>query len=401
MFASRDSWPFHLPADNPDGNPHPVESTCRKPYYINIFDNNVSAADPPSRHPEPAIPDRRRRNSCLEGPVSRNFKQRYIHDEICFTEAILSDLAVQETGSSRAAMHMVAKLYYLSNIPQNEIARQLSLSTATVSRLLKRAREEGIVRIEVRDLVGPDELARDLEQRLGLKRAVVADVPEANAVTALAGAASACFVEAGLKAGSVVAIGWGRAVRDIVQAGLPRIPGVITVPANGGMQETAEHFQINEFVRLAAEQMGGAPRFLHAPYLPSAALREAFLADPSSRETVTLWDRVEIALVGIGLPHMSPTPGQLGVTADERLLTTAAGDVIRHYFDIHGQLVPWAGADRLIALSVAQLRAIPWSIGVAVSSAKAGAIVGAVRARLVNVLVTDVRTAQAVLDACE
>lgn len=319
---------------------------------------------------------------------------------IYFTEVDLSESTGQESGSSRALLHTVAKLYYLSNIPQNEIARQLDLSTATISRLLKRAREEGIVRIEVRDLVGPDDLARDLERALGLKRAVVAEVPEVNVVTSLAGAVSGCLGDAGLKPGSVVAIGWGRAVRDIIQGGLQKFPGVITVPANGGMQETADHFQINEFVRLAAEQMGGTPRFLHAPYLPSSALREAFLSDPSIRETIALWERADAALVGIGLPHMSPTPGQLGVTADERQLTNAAGDVIRHYFDTHGQLVSWNGADRLIALSVEQLRKIPSVIGVAVSTAKAAAIVGASRSRLINTLVTDVRTAQAVLDLC-
>ncbi len=319
---------------------------------------------------------------------------------IYFKEVDLSDPAGQEPGSSRALLHTVAKLYYLSNIPQNEIARQLGLSTATISRLLKRAREDGIVQIEVRELVGPEELAHDLEKRLGLKRVIVADVPEANAVTLLAGAVSTCLIDAELHPGSVVAIGWGRAVRDIIQAGLQRIPGVVTVPANGGMQETAEHFQINEFVRLAAEQMGGTPRFLHAPYLPSAALRQAFLSDASSRETIALWDKVEAALVGIGLPHVSPTPGQLGVTPDERLLTSAVGDVIRHYFDIHGQMVPWDGADRLIALSVEQLREIPSVIGVAVSAAKAAAIIGAARSRLINILVTDVRTALAVLDLC-
>ena len=80
--------------------------------------------------------------------------------------------------------------------------------------------------------------------------------------------------------------------------------------------------------------------------------------------------------------------------------TNAAGDVIRHYFDAQGQLVSWSGADRLIALSVEQLRHIPTVIGVAVSTAKAAAIVGASRSRLINTLVTDVRTAQAVLDLC-
>ena len=40
MPASRDSWPFYLPAEIPDGNPHPVESISRKPYqwYGKLFD---------------------------------------------------------------------------------------------------------------------------------------------------------------------------------------------------------------------------------------------------------------------------------------------------------------------------------------------------------------------------
>lgn len=62
--------------------------------------------------------------------------------------------------------------------------------------------------------------------------------------------------------------------------------------------------------------MGGTPRFIHAPYLPSATLREAFLSDPGIRETIALWDKAEAALVGIGLPHVGATPGQLGVTPD-------------------------------------------------------------------------------------
>src|SRR5271168_3889003 len=32
MLASRDSWPFYLPADNPNRNPFPIESISRKPY---------------------------------------------------------------------------------------------------------------------------------------------------------------------------------------------------------------------------------------------------------------------------------------------------------------------------------------------------------------------------------
>jgi DNA-binding transcriptional regulator LsrR (DeoR family) len=152
-------------------------------------------------------------------------------------------------------------------------------------------------------------------------------------------------------------------------------------------------------VRLAAEQMGGTPRFIHAPYLPSREAREVLLRDTVTAENLALWDRIDAALVGIGVPHtVDPGYGRLPVTSDEQFLVRAAGDVIRHYFDAEGNLVPWEGENRLIAISPAQLRAVPLIVAVAVSPRKALAIRGAVRARLVNALVTDLVTAQAILD---
>ncbi|WP_307437555.1 sugar-binding transcriptional regulator [Labrys monachus] len=295
-------------------------------------------------------------------------------------------------------LHTVAKLHYEADLSQVEIARRLQLSAATISRLLRRAREEGIVRIEIVDPVSPEEIEERLVQRLGLRRALVIDAPEAGTLASLAAPVGTMLKERGLGQGGVLAIGWGRAVRAVIQSGLPRLPGVVTVPANGAMQETAEHFQINEFVRLAAEQAGGSPRFLHAPYLPSKPLRDAFLADAGFQDTIALWDRVDAAIVGIGLPHAAdPSQGRQVVTPDEIDLFGAVGDVIRHYFDVQGNLVPWDGENRLLAMSPAQLRAVPLVIGVAAAVAKAPAILGAARGGLVNALVTDMRTAQAIL----
>jgi len=296
-------------------------------------------------------------------------------------------------------LHMVAKLHYESDLSQVEIARRLGVSAATISRLLRRARDEGIVRIEIRDLVNPEEISTRLIERVGLRRAAVIDAPESGALAALATPAGAFLREAGLGQGSVLAIGWGRAVREVIQAGLPRIPGVVIVPANGGMQQSAAHFQINEFVRIAAEQTGGSARFIHAPYLPSVELRDAFLRDPAIRDHIALWDHIDAALVGIGLPHAADAgEGRLVITPDEQALLHAAGDVVRHYYDAEGELVPWSGENRLIAISPAQLRSIPLVIGIAASPSKAAAIIGASRAKLINALVTDMRTAEAILE---
>ncbi|TJX20899.1 MAG: sugar-binding transcriptional regulator, partial [Mesorhizobium sp.] len=68
-----------------------------------------------------------------------------------------------------------------------------------------------------------------------------------------------------------------------------------------------------------------------------------------------------------------------------------------HYFDAEGALIAWEGESRMIAMSPAQLRAVPLVIGVAASPEKATAIIGAARSGLINTLVTDTKTAQAIL----
>jgi DNA-binding transcriptional regulator LsrR (DeoR family) len=49
-------------------------------------------------------------------------------------------------------------------------------------------------------------------------------------------------------------------------------------------------------------------------------------------------------------------------------------------------------------VSCAQLRATPLVVGVAVGEEKVTSIIGAARAKLITTLITDTRTAEAVLD---
>nr|WP_292763771.1 sugar-binding domain-containing protein [Mesorhizobium sp.] len=275
-----------------------------------------------------------------------------------------------------------------------DVAKRLALSTATVSRLLQRARAEGIVRIEVRDLPAPDELAERVATTLTLKNVAVIEATGAGALASLAAPVGDMLRSAELGNGSVLAIGWGRAVRAVIEAGLPVAPGAITVSATGGMQQHQPHFQVNEFVRLAAVQLGGTPCFVYAPYLPAAAARKAFLSDPAIADSIALWDRVDVALVGVGLP------GALA-TSDVPRHPQAVGDVMRHYFDAEGTLLDRETENRMISMSVDQLRRTPLVIGVAVGEAKAVAIRAAAKAKLISALVTDIRTAEKLLETSE
>jgi DNA-binding transcriptional regulator LsrR (DeoR family) len=298
-------------------------------------------------------------------------------------------------------LYTVARLHYVADLSQVKIARRLGLSTATISRLLARARAEGIVRIEVREPVEPDVLGQVLMARLGLRVVSVSDLSPASLPAALATPLGQMLTTAAPVPGAVIAIGWGRAIRSVLETGLPALPRVHVVPATGGLQQQADHFQINEFVRMAAGQMGGRPHFVHAPYLPSAETRASFLSDPAIQDSVALWDRIDIAIMGVGLPPALNPPEASVATASERSLPAVAGDVIRHYFNAAGRLIDWDGAARLIAASPAQLRQARLCIGVAAGATKSAAIIGAARAGLINALVTDLTTAEAVIAALD
>lgn len=301
---------------------------------------------------------------------------------------------------SRALLYTVARLHYEQDLSQRDIARQMAISTATVSRLIRRAREEGIVRIEIGEYVEPDTLADRLAEALKLRRVSIApSAPEPGTMAALAHPVGRLLKEARLGPRSVLGLGWGRTVWDVLQVGLPQCHGTTTVPLSGGIPEAARQFQIGEFVRLAADQIGGTPKFIHVPYRLADETRRALAKDPVIREGVELWGRIDVAIVGIGRPHGSDrTNGGAALTPNDPAIDHAVGDVLLRYFDAGGRVVKWKGEEKVFAISTEQLRQVPLLIGVAVSPAKAVSIIGAARSGLINALATDSRTAMKILE---
>ena len=218
-------------------------------------------------------------------------------------------------------------------------------------------------------------------------------------MAAIAGPVGTLLREAKIGARSVLGLGWGRTVWEVIQVGLPRVHGITTVPLCGGIPEAAPYFQIGEMTRLAAAQMGGTPRFLHVPYLLAAETRAALAADPRIRDTLALWDRLDAVIVGVGRPHGggAHASGDASVTPKDPRIDHAVGDVLLRYFDSAGRRVRWKDEASLLAIDPDRLLKVPLRIGAAVSQAKAISIIGAARGKLINALATDTSTATHVL----
>jgi DNA-binding transcriptional regulator LsrR (DeoR family) len=303
------------------------------------------------------------------------------------------------------AVYAAARLYFVDERPQAEIAQRLGLSQPTVSRLLRQARDEGIVRIEIRPVAWDPALAERLEAALALRRAVVAPSgPAADPRATLIGPALDELAALGLERGDVLALGWGRTVSDIVEARLPSLAGVALVPTVGGLNEADRSFHANEIVRRAAERSGAIAHLLYAPAVPSAALRRSLAGDRTIAHVLSLWDRLDAALVGIGAPAAAVNghgPAHVRTPAALAALATAAGDVSSRYFDLLGRPIAFPNEERVLGVTSEQLKRAGTVIGVAAGESKAGAIVGVARSGLIDVLVTDASTAAAALAIAE
>jgi len=126
-----------------------------------------------------------------------------------------------------------------------------------------------------------------------------------------------------------------------------------------------------------------------------AATQRSLLAHAGVRAIVELWDRLDVALYGIGAPAWSAAA--VGERVDRELDTAGAiGEVLVAPFDIDGRFVCPSLRERVIAFDARSLGRVPVSIAVASGPGKVRPILGALRSGVVRTLVTDVASAEAV-----
>jgi deoxyribonucleoside regulator len=307
-------------------------------------------------------------------------------------------------------MVRVAQLYYGMHLSQAEIGDRLGLSRFQVGRLLDRAVEESIVRIEV---VHPTarlvELEDALVARFGLRAAVVADVPaaaageEADDLARDAVAEIAVDLLAKHRPTGAIAVSWGRTMLAVAR----RLPMGWTqateiVQLNGAASRSTHPTRANEILERFAATSGAGFRGLAAPAIVgSADLRDALMEDPAIRETVDAARGAPAAVFGLGIPAPDSPHLASGFVDEDELVRLrargAVGDVIGRFLDAEGGIA-WPKLDRrTVGLPLDQLARKPFRMGVAAGAGRGPIALAAIRAGVVNVLACDDSTAAWVL----
>jgi len=300
----------------------------------------------------------------------------------------------------------IAQMYYVESKKQSEISESLHIPQARISRLLKRAVDENIVRITISPPAG---VFADLESEVRLLFALddviiaesVSDKEES--VIAAIGDAAAHYVESTVADHEVIGMSsWSSSLLRMVDAITPikRVRASRVVQILGGIGSPAVQSHAQHLVIRMAQLTGAKAQFLPAPGVAgSAESREVLLDDPFVKETIDCFSEVTLALVGIG----SMTPSRMLANSgnaftrrelDELAAQGAVGDMGLRFFDPEGTPVITPLNDRVIGITLDQVRAAKRTVAVAGGPDKTAAIRGALSGGYVDVLITDYLTAE-------
>ncbi|MBI5668559.1 MAG: hypothetical protein HZC41_11185 [Chloroflexi bacterium] len=228
---------------------------------------------------------------------------------------------------------------------------------------------------------------------------------DANAVQTLIGRFAANALTSILQPGQTLALGCGRTLRAMVEALQAKtVPGVQVVQAMGNIGHEAHKIDYNEIARHAAEALGGKVYYLSAPAIlgkGSGRAADLIRANPPLDYALSLARQANVYVVGIGSlesDQLYVRSGLIGQDELDDLKTRAVGDICGRFIDIHGQEQPSAFADRIVGVELDDLRGAAFAVGVAGGADKVAPLLGALRGGIINVLVSDEKTIQRILE---
>lgn len=299
----------------------------------------------------------------------------------------------------------VAQLYYEQSATQEAIAATMKISRPTVSRLLKQAREEGVVQIIINS---PYQFVGELEAALlqsfpSLKQARVLRTAEA---ATLARAAAAHLAET-VADGDIIGISWGNTMAEMINH-LPNrgLRQATVVQLNGGVARAGQGTNAHEIVTRVGRAFGAESYYLQVPaVVDNPHVREVLLENRETAQVLDLGRRANVAVYGIGAPETQSVLVQAGYFTPQQLQGLrrkgAVGDICSRYFTVEGKVCDPELDGRTIGLPLTELAQRAHAIAVVHGVHKAPGTLGALRGGFMNVLIIDEASAREVLRLSE
>lgn len=297
-----------------------------------------------------------------------------------------------------------AIMYYSYNKNQNEIAKQLGISRSYVSQLLSLARDLGLVTVTI----NTDDVYKyeaDFAQKHDLKQAFILDSASSEDTDAGIGSFAAPHITRLISSSKVIGVNLGdsvgRVISGLTGGEFTDSSGKTVVQIMGGFNndDSIKNSSLpNELVSSLKNILGCSSVYLNCPaVIENRELRELMLNEPSIKKVTDIWNDIDMVIMGIGaFDELSRTQSLLREDTKQQLeKSNACGDINTHYFNFNGEYLDIL-ENKNICLSYKQLKNIDKKVVVGYGERKVKPLVAALRAGMIDILITDSNTAKSI-----
>ncbi|MDY6073834.1 MAG: sugar-binding transcriptional regulator [Eubacteriales bacterium] len=296
-------------------------------------------------------------------------------------------------------MTRIAWYYYFEGLTQQNIADRLGINRLKVNKLLDKARQNGIIKFQMNsDRVSQIEAEKQLMDKYGLKDVfIMPSTSDETHINNLVAEAACMYINRRLRPDSIINMGYGDTQNKLLNKLATIAENTITcVSLTGGVNFYLPNSQSNIF--------NAKLHLLPAPLISSnEEVAKAIFNESSVKEILRMIQLADMTVVGIGSMNVGATIFKNGLISrndyDYLKMKGAAGDILCHFIDADGNLIDTYFENRLISVSLEQLKTLKNVIGIAGGMQKVKAIKAALKGDYLDILITDSNTAKAVLES--
>ncbi|WP_417507772.1 sugar-binding transcriptional regulator [Marinomonas gallaica] len=301
--------------------------------------------------------------------------------------------------------------YYQEGMTQEDISKKYGLGRIKVGKLLKEAKDNGIVDIQVKyHPIFTENIEDKLKKRFNLKEVLISlDQDDEQSQRRAVAKTVSNYLSDVLCEGMTIAIGQGRNLAEIAtQPNFKQQVNCTFVASVGGMNLSDGALNADNIARQIAQNFKAKSETLYAPALIMCpTTRQLVLDIPTVRKTLNLAKRADIAICGIGNLDTNSYMINSGWFSkneiiDAKIQHNLVGEFGGYdFYDASGTVKETPISNRIIGLSIDNYKEIPVVIGVVSEADKIASVIGALRTGALDILATSLSNAKAIISLTE
>jgi DNA-binding transcriptional regulator LsrR (DeoR family) len=310
--------------------------------------------------------------------------------------------------NKREMAQIVSILYYEKNKSQNEIAEELNISRSYVSQLLSYAKEIGIVKI----IINIDEynlrmIRRELDFKSkfpGLKHVYIMSSDSEDFTNMNLGKFAVPYITDMINDSEVIGINLGLSVEKTIDSlnkqDFQNTNNKKVVQIMGGFYKNSiiNSAHPNEIVNKLSSILGCECYFLNCPAIVEEPDNKFFfMKENSIKKVIDLWDHLDLAIMGIGVADQRSKLFNLFNSEMIKKITEShvCSEVTINFFRENGAYEPILEQNK-ISISYEQLKKVKKKVAICSGEYKKHAVLAALRAGMIDVLISDSLTIDAI-----